>query len=223
MRAVSCRSALAVVGLLVLVSPTPATAWADLLGAGSTSDPVRPLVAAAALLAHGLAAWLLLTAALTAGARRSDAWGRLSDYVLRRVAPATVRRGVALALGLGVSLAAAPASAHDAAPAPTVTAPVPDLDWPQAGPGDPAPAAPERSTRPPRPAASREPADGVHTVVVRRGDTLWDLAAARLPRPSAQRVAQAWPAWWQVNRAVIGDDPDLLFPGQRLRVPEAQR
>lgn len=57
-------------------------------------------------------------------------------------------------------------------------------------------------------------------VVVTAGDTLWSLAAARLgPGASDAEVARAWPGWWEANRAVIGDDPHLLLPGQRLVVP----
>jgi hypothetical protein len=59
-------------------------------------------------------------------------------------------------------------------------------------------------------------------VVVRPGDTLWAIARAGLP-PSrgddevAARVAKIH----QANRTVIGPDPDLIRPGQRLRMPPA--
>ena len=57
-------------------------------------------------------------------------------------------------------------------------------------------------------------------VVVRPGDTLWALAARSLPAPAtdAERAAE-WPRWWAANREVVGDDPDLLLPGQRLAAP----
>ena len=29
-----------------------------------------------------------------------------------------------------------------------------------------------------------------------------------------------WRAIWRANRDVVGDDPDLIFPGQALRLPE---
>ena len=35
-----------------------------------------------------------------------------------------------------------------------------------------------------------------------------------------REIAQAWPAWFDANRAVIGEDPDLILPGQVLRAPE---
>lgn len=57
-------------------------------------------------------------------------------------------------------------------------------------------------------------------VVVRRGDTLWDLAARHLgPGATSADVAQEWPRWYTANLGVIGPDPDLILPGQQLRVP----
>jgi nucleoid-associated protein YgaU len=58
-------------------------------------------------------------------------------------------------------------------------------------------------------------------VVVRSGDSLWSLAAARLPgtaRPA--EVERAWRAVYAANRAEIGPDPGLIHPGQRLHLPE---
>lgn len=57
-------------------------------------------------------------------------------------------------------------------------------------------------------------------VVVRRGDTLWDLARRHLPAGATDaQIAREWPRWYAANRAVVGPDPGLLLPGQRLRVP----
>lgn len=91
--------------------------------------------------------------------------------------------------------------------------------WVPAPPPTPAasrPAAPALLTPAPRPLPAGEPAE----VVVRRGDTLWHLAAHHLgPGATVEQIAREWPRWWQANRDVIGDDPDLLRVGQRLRVP----
>ena len=58
------------------------------------------------------------------------------------------------------------------------------------------------------------------TRVVQYGDTLWDLAAAELgPNASDSAVAARWPQWYAANRALIGPDPDLIYPGQVLRIP----
>jgi nucleoid-associated protein YgaU len=58
--------------------------------------------------------------------------------------------------------------------------------------------------------------------VVKTGDSLWTLAAAELgPGASAEAVAARWPEWYAANRQVIGSDPDLILPGQVLRIPAA--
>ena len=68
----------------------------------------------------------------------------------------------------------------------------------------------------------REPTHDAAEVVVRRGDTLWSIAARQLGADASEaEVAAAWPRWFAANRAVVGADPDLLLPGQVLRAPEA--
>lgn len=57
-------------------------------------------------------------------------------------------------------------------------------------------------------------------VVVRRGDSLWDIAERHLgPGATSSEVAAEWPRWHAANREVVGDDPDLIRPGQRLSPP----
>lgn len=58
--------------------------------------------------------------------------------------------------------------------------------------------------------------DAAPTVVVRAGDTLWHLAIDH---------DTTWPELYELNRDVIGSDPDLIHPGQRLLLPtpETQR
>jgi len=59
-------------------------------------------------------------------------------------------------------------------------------------------------------------------VVVRRGDSLWSIAARELGADaSAEAIAARWPQWYAANRDVIGPDPDLILPGQVLRTPPA--
>ena len=66
----------------------------------------------------------------------------------------------------------------------------------------------------------RDRQTGVGAVVVRRGDSLWDLAARHFgPNASAADIAAEWPRWYAANREVIGPDPDLLLPGERLVPP----
>ena len=95
----------------------------------------------------------------------------------------------------------------------------PTADWPSPSPAAlpraaPGPVAPWLVTAAP----VSEPADDV--VVVRRGDTLWEIAARHLGADATPaEVARAWPEWHRANRTVIGADPDLLLPGQRLVPP----
>ncbi|WUS95066.1 LysM peptidoglycan-binding domain-containing protein [Kribbella sp. NBC_00709] len=65
-------------------------------------------------------------------------------------------------------------------------------------------------------------AGGSVRVVVRAGDSLWAIAARELgPGATVETIAARWPDWYAANRHVIGDDPDLILPGQVLRVPPA--
>lgn len=193
------RGGAAAVAALVATGPTPAAALRALTDPPS-ADATGALLAAVALAAQALAAWLLATAVLTAGGRLPGLLGRASRCLAGRVAPSVVRRAVALGLGLGVAAAPSGVALADV-PAPTVRPSVAaDLDWPGLA-------------RVPSHPDSR-------AVVVRRGDTLWDIAAAHLPTTASDaRIAAAWPAWYAANRTVIGRDPHLIRPGQRLSPP----
>ncbi|HEU4491012.1 MAG TPA: LysM peptidoglycan-binding domain-containing protein, partial [Jiangellales bacterium] len=57
-------------------------------------------------------------------------------------------------------------------------------------------------------------------VVVRRGDSLWQIAARALNGDATDaEIATEWPRWYETNRDVVGDDPHLLLPGTVLRPP----
>ena len=159
--------------------------------------------------------------------------------------PALVHRGTAVVLG--VTLAAGAPAASPAAdaidPGWRPTTPITTTTTGQAaapvrsdpasadGPGR-AGAGPRLATDRPPPApartvaepidpvlltGARHPADERVLVTVRRGDTLWDLAARGLgPTASDAEIAAEWPRWYAANRDVVGADPDLLVPGQQL-------
>lgn len=217
--------ALAAAVVLVLSAPPPWQGVRQLSATATALDATGPLVALVGLLAWSCAAGLLLSAALTAGSRLPGPAGQALARVTTRLVPGAVRRSLEVALGLTLvtgALASPALAAAPAAPAP-VSAPgspaldhptggsaLPgSLDWPATpvGPGAPGRALPEA------PHAS---------VVVQPGDSLWSIAARQLgASPSAARVAEAWPSWWQANREVVGDDPDLLRPGAHLVPPAA--
>ncbi len=76
-----------------------------------------------------------------------------------------------------------------------------------------------RTVSAPVPEASPEPTTA--TVTVARGDSLWAIAAEHLPDGATDaEIAGAWPRWYALNEQVIGEDPDLIRPGQQLLVPD---
>lgn len=54
--------------------------------------------------------------------------------------------------------------------------------------------------------------------VVKTGDTLWDIAAARLDNPTDAQISETWKAIWRANRRVVGDHPEFIRPGMELVV-----
>jgi LysM domain len=235
------------------VAAAGALAWAadGLLGAARAPGPVAVdrLVALGAagacglmLAAATLGAALTLLVALAGRVGNASQRGRcrraphrqalgpadLTAGLAGSFTPALVRRLAGVALGVSlVGAAAGTANATSAAQVPPRSAVaaafrsgVPDADG-HPGPG--ASLAPGWSLdRPssPRPASTSRPG-GVF--VVRRGDTLWDIAAQALGhQATAREVAHAWPRWHHANRRTIGANPDLLMPGQRLREPPAR-
>jgi len=60
-------------------------------------------------------------------------------------------------------------------------------------------------------------------VVVLRGDSLWSIAARQLPGEATDaEIDRTWHQWYSANAAVLGSDPNLIFPGQIL-LPPTQR
>ena len=190
--------------VLALVLVTAATGWlleatASLRHpAGSEYDAL--LLALAAWVLVGCAAWTVLIGIATvvettsAGRLPATAWVGC---------PRSLRR--ILLAGLGVALVGAgplqsSATASTEAPLPVPARPVGELKGGTQ-------AADDRPT----------PRAGL---VVRPGDSLWGIAEQRLhSSASADEVAKLVHRLHQRNRAVIGPDPDLIRPGQRLALP----
>jgi hypothetical protein len=227
--------------------------------------------------AVALSGWLGLGSLLAVGATLPGAVGDGFQALARRLTPALLRQGVAVAIGTAVATLSLPVASAagmgvarsggvtqpggeagvtpTAATGPTSPAPspvfaptirsgaasvpamrdvaVPTSDGTTAGPAAPAGQSPAwRPTRPaPRVDARRArllaPAPRTDTamdamVTVRRGDSLWSIAARHLgPGASDAEIALAWPRWYAANRDLIGTDPDHLLPGQQLCPPPA--
>jgi nucleoid-associated protein YgaU len=62
-------------------------------------------------------------------------------------------------------------------------------------------------------------APGQRWVTVRPEDSLWRIAQRLLPGADDARLATAVVSLHHANRDLLGSDPDLVHPGERLRVP----
>jgi len=156
------------------------------------------LAAGCAIVLAGCALWFWLVAtAVIVGAARG--WRTSFPGCPRRLSQALL-----VACGLAMLVPAAPVAAEsDPAPrALDVLAGLPLPDRPEIrGPG---------SARPP----------SVTPVVVRPGDSLWEIAVRSLPPGTGPvEIDARWREIWSANRARIGADPDLIHPGAELRLP----
>lgn len=203
-------------------------AYVDRVGADQAA------VAAVCVLCWVVLAWLAAGLALTAASALPGVLGSTSETLAGWILPATFRRAAALALGLSLAtgggaagaMIASHSSSDPAPPAATLSLDWPvsaasrqaahsatsDLDWPA-----------QLTPRAHRPeAADRPEPHQQQEVVVLRGDSLWSIAARHLGvNAGATAIAQEWPRWYAANRQVIGPDPDLILPGQRLIAPPA--
>ncbi|NYD40966.1 LysM peptidoglycan-binding domain-containing protein [Nocardioides panaciterrulae] len=221
--AVALAGTAALAGLAAALGPDLAAAAAAARGGRLATAPFADLLEwLCAGVSLAVAAWLwcgtVLLAATAAGGQRRPRTGGL---------PAPVRRLVLVACGAAVAGGLAlPAHAQPAQQAPhshqehgrgTAAASLDGLPLPERATG----AAPRRSAAS-RPAMALAPVHRSGTVVVRPGDTLWALAGRALPGAATDRtLTLRWQRLYALNRAVIGPDPDLIRPGERLRVPRS--
>jgi hypothetical protein len=204
-------------GLTALVTGGPACALVrevrDGRLAGAALDVAVADLAAALLL--GCATWMWLVVSLVVveatrgGSRRTQR---------PRVVPAGVRRVVLAACGVALA---------GALPQPSYADPL-HGDRHQTHhrtrlglAGLPLP---DRAVAPPRRTGALPSAPGVAAVVVvRPGDTLWSIATRGMPRDSTDSgIAARWRDIYAANRSLIGPDPDLIVPGQRLVLPRKE-
>ncbi|WP_435743017.1 LysM peptidoglycan-binding domain-containing protein [Nocardioides sp. SYSU DS0663] len=200
-RCLAVVSSVTAAGAAVLATAWPATTWVVPRPDRSFEELLTGGCAVAALVAM---AWLwLAVVAVALEARRTRGRGNGPRGV-----PPAVRRVVLLACGIALAGAATPAVAGEQ---PRTTRPpvVPEQ-------------APSTAAWVARALHDARPTPTADAVVVRPGDSLWGLASAALPSTAdTAQVTRHWHRIHDLNRAVIGDDPDLIHPGQRLRLPPA--
>ncbi|MEO6605095.1 MAG: hypothetical protein ABIN55_05735 [Aeromicrobium sp.] len=173
-----------------LIAPDAATTT----NAATGPNFPQALLAIASLIQLTLASWVLVVIGLAqiGGTAR----------VVRAITPVVLRR--ALFVGAAGALAMAPAQADRAVSPAQSPAQQHSLDGLRL-PDRPVTATPEASS----------------VVVVEPGDTLWAIAARSLKSDASDaEIAEACSRWYAGNRAVIGDDPDLIQPKQRLNPPK---
>ena len=77
----------------------------------------------------------------------------------------------------------------------------------------------------PQPASHESASDDASTesvLVVSQGDCLWALSARLLGEEATDaEITQAWQLLYEQNRQTIGANPNLIFPGTTLTVPDA--
>lgn len=165
-------------------------------------DDLLVAACSAALLAAMSWLWVITTVTVADLAR-----GRAP-----RTRSGQAQRIVLVLCGIAVSTAVATPASAQAPGSPAVVPPtgahlltglpVPDrVTAPVADHSDPPPAHPR--------------AADVH--VVSAGESLWSIASQRAG--NRQSVESAWRELWQHNHELVGPDPDLIRPGQRLRIP----
>lgn len=159
-------------------------------GAGPGFESLLHLGALAAL--SGCAGCFAMTLAVLVWEHRHGPGplGRLCPRSCRRWLVALCSAGVAVGVVAPCSAAPADTGGHQAA------AGLPSLD---------------------------RPLSGVRTaghIVVRPGDSLWSLVRARHPGEGPGAIARRVRALYLANATLIGDDPDVICPGQVLRVPD---
>ena len=191
----------AVAGLSVwFTAPHASTEIAAVSGA----DFPRALLGLAALAQLAVGAWVIVIVGV------ARLFG--STAVLRALAPRMLR-GALFASTAGV-LAIAPAQADRGDGAPRDHAAVNVTSHNLAG--LPFPDRPQADRPRHQLPAQRE----AHVVIVQPGDTLWAIAQRSLPSGSSDaEIARSCAAWFAANHAVIGADPDLIFPHQHLHPP----
>ena len=231
---------------LLLVSASTASGyWLANEGLGQAADPatLESLITAGVLIGGAAAASAVAATTGVALVQSLLGWRPRAAGALPRPLRRFLLGATAVALVAGAAL---PANADEAYPgwAPAVGSPSPgptlEVPSPAPSPSPMVTQVSDETTSPDEPlelhaesaasplpraagegsgVASADASSAEHVVV--RGDSLWRIAAAQLgPGASDAEIARAWPAIYQANRAVIGENPSLIVPGQHLTIPQ---
>jgi len=200
------------------------------LAAAGPASPADGILVMVALVGVVLSLWVGLGMALSALSALPGALGQASTRLADRMAPAVVRKVVAFVLGTALTAALVPGTAVAGSAHPTPRQAVVTSAQYAVGvlahvaktihtseDGD---AAPGPSWSPDRRALPANGTGGPGEIVVHRGDNLWSIAARHLgPTATTTEISAEWHRWFAANRHVIGDDANLITPGQVLRPP----
>ncbi len=194
-----------VLGAVVLGLRLPA-ADETLAAAASPAFPVA-LRSCLDLVLVAVAAWAVV-------ALGACAVGGSTARLGRHLVPRALRGALLAGVLTGMSLGAAHAASDPSVDRPGTTV-LDGLRLPDRPTSDrPVSLAPEASPT----GRGEQPPSTV--VLVAPGDTLWSIAASHLPPGASDAdVAAAVHRWYAANREVVGADPDLIRPGQRLEAP----
>ena len=232
--AIASLGAAAAVGSIFLSTARDALTALAAPGPASPADGILVMVAFVGVV---LSLWVGLGMALSALSALPGALGQASTRLADRVAPAVVRKVIAFVLGTALTAALVPGTAVAGSAHPTPREAVVTSAQYAVGvlsrvtgtihTSEDADAAPGPSWSPDLraiPAKSVGGPSGPHEIVVRRGDNLWSIAARHLgPTATTTEISAEWHRWFAANRHVIGDDANLITPGQVLRPPAPGR
>lgn len=164
-------------------------------------------VLAAVYLVRCCAGLLLYVASLIPGSA-----GRSAKRLSARVTPRLVRKALITVTGVAIAGGGVALPAHAEAPprAGHSAVPLPDLDR--------VPTNQQHRTQRPPPRVPE-----ASSVTVETGDCLWTLASSQLAAAhqstSDSAIEDQWHRWYRANRDEIGSDPNLIYPGTKLRIP----
>lgn len=179
----------------------------------ATTDDALGAVAAAAGLAF--LAWICVAVLAALMAATPGFLGGAAASISARVTPVVVHRLIAAALGVGIA-GGSVGTAFAATPSAGAASSIVTVSGSATQ-----PAAAQSWVAPPyldRPSTPSVPAAPIVTVVP--GDCLWSIAAAHLGAGASNAaIDREWRRWYAANLDVVGPDPDLLQPGQRLVAP----